>query len=64
MVFKDDLWLSILAIVKQQKLRGTYTTIMQTTPMQIFFGHDAVIRKRFIAQWDYIHHQRNKISKN
>jgi hypothetical protein len=61
----DDIpWSTSILAAVEAAVRSTHATMMQTTPMQIFYGRDAVIRNRFsIAEWDYIR-QRNRISYN
>ena len=47
----DDPWSGILAAV-MAAVRSTYSTTTQATPMQLVFGHDAIINTKFIADWD------------
>ena len=48
----DDPWSGILTTVTAA-VHNIYSTIMQAMPMQLVFGHDAIINTKFIADWEY-----------
>ena len=46
----EDPWTGILAAV-MAAVRSTYSTTTQATPMQLVFGHDAILNIPFVADW-------------
>ena len=56
----DKLWDSILAAAAFTVWITNHTTL-QATPRQLVFGHDMVINTPFIADWEAIRQQKQKL---
>ena len=61
---QDDPWSGILSAVIFA-MRSTVHTTLQATPMQLVFGHDAIMNLMFDANWQLIKQRKqNLINKN
>ena len=56
----QDPWSGILAAT-MFAVRATYHTTLQSSPMQLVFGRDAILNVRHTADWDHIKARRQKI---
>ena len=60
---EEDPWSGILAATIFA-MRATYHTTLQATPAHLVFGRDEILYVKFIANWQAIREQKQKLIKN
>eukprot|EP00957_Ditylum_brightwellii_P071792 5457125-Ditylum_brightwellii.AAC.1 len=59
---KKDPWTAILSAVRFATIVTVHTT-MQSNPVQLVFGRDAILYVKHEANWKYIHERKEKLMK-
>ena len=59
-VNEEDPWAGILGAT-MYAVRATYHTTLKATPMQLVFGHDAILNTKFEANWMLIKQNKEQI---
>ena len=63
-IVNNNPWSGILAAT-MFSVRATYHTTLQTSPMQLVFGRDAILNIKHVPDWEHIRqHQQSRINHN
>ena len=60
---EDDPWKGILSATAFA-VRSTYHTTLKKTPGQLVFGRDMILNIKYIANWEYIRQNKQKMIEN